>query len=140
TPYVARRHGEEAAVYAHPLLEPVLAETFGVIVYHEQVMGVLAAMTGCDLSYADLLRRQLADDRKRTSIRGWVLARARDRGIPATAAEKVWDQVASFASFGFCKAHAAAFAVPTYRSAFLKAHLFPEFMAGLLTHDPGMYP
>jgi error-prone DNA polymerase len=52
----------------------------------------------------------------------------------------VWEQLASFASFGFCKAHAAAFAVPTYRSAFLKAHVFPEFAAGLLTHDPGMYP
>jgi error-prone DNA polymerase len=140
TPYVARRHREEATVYAHPTLEPVLRETHGVIVYHEQVMGVLAALTGCDLAYADLLRRQLADDRKLPAIRGWVLARAQDRGISRADAERVWDQLASFASFGFCKAHAAAFAVPTERSAFLKAHVFPEFAAGLLTHDPGMYP
>jgi error-prone DNA polymerase len=140
TPYVARRHGEEPTVYTHPSLEPVLAETYGVIVYHEQVMGVFAALTGCDLAYADLLRRQLSDERKRPTIRGWMIARAQDRGVSREDAERVWDQLASFASFGFCKAHAAAFAVPTYRSAFLKAHVFPEFAAGLLTHDPGMYP
>ncbi|MDX1619429.1 MAG: DNA polymerase III subunit alpha, partial [Nitriliruptorales bacterium] len=64
TPFVARRHGHEDTVYAHPSLEPVLADTHGVIVYHEQVMGVLCALTGCDMSYADLLRRQLADDDK----------------------------------------------------------------------------
>jgi error-prone DNA polymerase len=140
SPYVARRHGQEPTTYAHPSLAGVLAETYGVIVYHEQVMGVLAALTGCDLAYADLLRRQLADERRRPTIRTWVLARAADRGVSRTDAEQVWDQLASFASFGFCKAHAAAFAVPTERSAFLKAHVFPEFMAGLLTHDPGMYP
>jgi error-prone DNA polymerase len=139
TPYVARRHGE-AFVYAHPSLEPVLRETYGVIVYHEQVMGVLAALTGCDLAYADLLRRQLGDRTKQGTIRGWVLARARGRGVSGADAEKIWDQLASFASFGFCKAHAAAFAVPTERSAFLKTHVFPEFVAGLLAHDPGMYP
>jgi error-prone DNA polymerase len=140
SPYVARRHGQEPTTYAHPSLASVLAETYGVIVYHEQVMGVLAALTGCDLAYADLLRRQLADERRRPTIRAWVLARAADRGVSHADAERVWDQLASFASFGFCKAHAAAFAVPTERSAFLKAHVFPEFMAGLLTHDPGMYP
>src|SRR6056297_1629881 len=140
SPYVARRLGQEPTTYAHPSLTGVLAETYGVIVYHEQVMGVLAALTGCDLAYADLLRRQLADERRRPTIRAWVLARAADRGVSRTDAEQVWDQLASFASFGFCKAHAAAFAVPTERSAFLKAHVFPEFAAGLLTHDPGMYP
>jgi error-prone DNA polymerase len=140
TPYVNRRHGEETPYYAHPALEPVLAETHGVIVYHEQVMGVFAALTGCDLAYADLLRRQLSERRKLPAIRGWLISRAVDRGVPLAAAEKVWDQLTSFASFGFCKAHAAAFAVPTERSAFLKAHVFPELAAGLLTHDPGMYP
>ena len=140
TPFVARRHGAEPTEYAHPSLEGVLAQTHGVIVYHEQVMGVLAALTGCDLAYADLLRRQLSDERKLASVRGWVLARAERRGVPPAAAEKIWHQLTSFASFGFCKAHAAAFAVPTYRSAFLKAHVLPELMAGLLTHDPGMYP
>jgi error-prone DNA polymerase len=140
TPFVARRHGEEPTTYVHPSLEPVLAQTHGVVVYHEQVMGVIAALTGCDLAYADLVRRQLSDQRKVPALRGWLLARAQDRGMSRQDAERVWEQLASFASFGFCKAHAAAFAVPTYRSAFLKAHVFPEFAAGLLTHDPGMYP
>ena len=140
TPFVARRHGEEETAYAHPCLEEALAETHGVIVYHEQVMGVVASLTGCDLAYADLVRRQLADERRLAQLRRWVLAKARQRGVPRAAAEQVWQQLTSFASFGFCKAHAAAFAVPTYRSAFLKAHVLPELMAGLLTHDPGMYP
>jgi error-prone DNA polymerase len=140
TPFVRRRHGEEATVYAHPALEPILRETHGVIVYHEQVMGALVALTGCDMSYADLLRRRLSDSDAVASIRAWALARAVDRGFTAEDAAEVWRQLSSFASFGFCKAHAAAFAVPTYRSAWMKTHLFPEFFAGLLTHDPGMYP
>jgi error-prone DNA polymerase len=140
TPFVRRRHGQEPTAYLHPSLEPVLRDTHGVIIYHEQVMGVLCALTGCDMSYADLLRRQLSDPDRLPAIRGWALARARDRGFADADARAVWDQVASFASFGFCKAHAAAFAVPTYRSAWMKRHLFPELMAGLLTHDPGMYP
>ena len=140
TPYVARRHGEEAVRYALPELEPVLAETFGVIVYHEQVMGVLSALTGCDASEADLLRRRLGDADGQRIVRRLVQERARERGLDRDAVDAVFEDVASFAAFGFCKAHAAAFAVPTERSAFLKAHLFPEFMAGLITHDPGMYP
>jgi len=140
TPYVARRHGEEEVRVAHPDLAPVLAETFGVIVYHEQVMGVLSVLTGCDASEADLLRRRLGDAEGQRIVRRLVLERAQERGMQRAVVEEVFADVAAFAAFGFCKAHAAAFAVPTERSAFLKAHLFPEFMAGLITHDPGMYP
>ncbi len=139
-PYVARRTGAEPPPALHPRLAPALAETFGVVVYHEQVMRVVAALTGCDLSRADLVRRQLADEARLPALRAWALARARDRGFARGAAEAIWGQVASFASFGFCKAHAAAFAVPTYRSAWLKRWYLPELTAGLLTHDPGMYP
>lgn len=158
TPFVQRRHttgrgrgavtsADDVAAnpdaptadwYPHPSLEPVLRETHGVVVYHEQVMGALCALTGCDMAYADLLRRRLSADA--ATIKPWALARARSRGFTTEAAEAIWKQVASFASFGFCKAHAAAFAIPTYRSAWLKTHYLPEFMAGLLTHDPGMYP
>ena len=140
TPYVARRHGEEETRVAHPSLAPVLAETFGVIVYHEQVMGVLSVLTGCDASEADLLRRRLGDPDGRRIVQRLVRERARERGYARDVIEEVLEDVTAFAAFGFCKAHAAAFAVPTERSAFLKAHLLPEFMAGLLTHDPGMYP
>ena len=132
--------GRAKAVYAHPLLEEALGETHGVIVYHEQVMRCVAALTGCDLATADLVRRRLGDPDELPALRTWVLNGARERGIDATVAESLWHALAQFASFGFCKAHAAAFAVPTYRSAWLKAHYLPEFVAGLLTHDPGMYP
>jgi error-prone DNA polymerase len=140
TPFLRRRHGEEATTFSHPLLERALAETHGVIVYHEQVMRCVAALTGCDLSTADLVRRRLGDPDEVPKLREWVLAGARERGVPDDVAHPLWHALEQFASFGFCKAHAAAFAVPTYRSAWLKAHYAPEFVAGLLTHDPGMYP
>jgi error-prone DNA polymerase len=150
TPFLQRRQAQgvggsppsalASAVVGHPLLEHALRETFGVIVYHEQVMRVVAAMTGCDLSVADLVRRRLGDPEKLDRLRAWFLHRARERSVPDAVAERVWSKLAEFASFGFCKAHAAAFAVLTYRSAWLKTHYLPEFVAGLLTHDPGMYP
>ncbi|MGH8901469.1 MAG: DNA polymerase III subunit alpha [Egibacteraceae bacterium] len=131
---------QERVGIPHPLLEHALRETFGVIVYHEQVMRVVAAMTGCDLSVADRVRRQLGDPEQLDGLRAWFLDGARERGVAGAVAERAWSGLAEFASFGFCKAHAAAFAVLTYRSAWLKAHYLPEFVAGLLTHDPGMYP
>jgi error-prone DNA polymerase len=139
-PYLNRRHGMERPVYAHPALRPALRETFGVIVYHEQVMRTLAALAGYDLTTADRIRRHLDDDAELPSLREDFLNRARERGVPDDVAETTWDDIAQFASFGFCKAHAAAFAVPTYQSAYLKAHFPAHFLAGVLTHDPGMYP
>jgi error-prone DNA polymerase len=139
-PYLNRRHGMERPVYAHPALRPALRETYGVIVYHEQVMRSLAALAGYDLTTADRIRRHLDDDAELPSLREDFLNRARERGVPDDVAETTWDDIAQFASFGFCKAHAAAFAVPTYQSAYLKAHFPAHFLAGVLTHDPGMYP
>ncbi len=139
-PYLNRRHGMERPVYAHPSLRPALQETFGVIVFHEQVIRTLAALAGYDLSYADHVRRHLDDDEMLPSLRADFLARTHERGVPDDVAEKTWNDVAQFASFGFCKAHAAAFAVPTYQSAWLKTHYPAQFLAGILTHDPGMYP
>ena len=139
-PYLNRRHGMERPVYAHPALRPALRETYGVIVYHEQVMRTLAALAGYDLTTADRIRRHLDDDAELPSLREDFLKRARERGVPGDVAATTWDDVAQFASFGFCKAHAAAFAVPTYQSAYLKAHWPAHFLAGVLTHDPGMYP
>jgi error-prone DNA polymerase len=139
-PYLNRRHGRERPTYAHPALRPALRETFGVIVYHEQVMRTLAAIGGYDLTEADHVRRHLDDEGMLPALRADFLARALERGVPAQVAERTWDDVAQFASFGFCKAHAAAFAVPTYRSAWLKTHYPAHFLAGVLTHDPGMYP
>ena len=139
-PYLKRRHGMEAPVYAHPSLRPALRETFGVIVFHEQVIRVIAAMSGCTLTEADHVRRHLDDEQMLPSMRADFLERATARGVPGDVAARTWADVAEFASFGFCKAHAAAFAVPTYLSAWLKTHYPAHFLAGVLTHDPGMYP
>jgi error-prone DNA polymerase len=140
TPYLRRRASFESPVYVHPDLRPALRETFGVIVYHEQVMRTLSAIAGWSLTYADHVRRHLDHEELLPGFREEFLLRAGERGVDAQAAERTWDAVAQFASFGFCKAHAAAFAVPTYRSAWLKAHYPSHFLAGILTHDPGMYP
>jgi error-prone DNA polymerase len=139
-PYLRRRHGMERPTYAHPALRPALRETFGVIVYHEQVMRTLAAIAGYTLTEADFVRRHLDRDEMLPRLREDFLRRAVGRGVSREVAETTWGDVAEFASFGFCKAHAAAFAVPTYQSAWLKTHYPAQFLAGVLTHDPGMYP
>jgi error-prone DNA polymerase len=139
-PYLRRRSGLERPTYAHPTLRPALRETFGVIVYHEQVMRTLAAIAGYSLTEADFVRRHLDRDEMLPRLREDFLRRARDLGVPDEVAAGTWADVAEFASFGFCKAHAAAFAVPTYQSAWLKTHYPAHFLAGVLTHDPGMYP
>jgi error-prone DNA polymerase len=140
SPYLRRRAAFERPEYVHPDLRPALRETFGVIVYHEQVMRTLSAIAGWDLTYADHVRRHLDHEELLPGFREEFLREARRRGVDRPAAERTWDAVVQFASFGFCKAHAAAFAVPTYRSAWLKAHYPAHFLAGILTHDPGMYP
>jgi len=139
-PYLRRRAGMEPPRYIHPDLRGPLQETHGVIVFHEQVIRTLAALAGYTETYADHVRRHLDDDDLLPELRADFLERATTRGVDPDAAEKIWHAVAQFASFGFCKAHAAAFAVPTYQSAWLKAHYPAHLIAGLLTHDPGMYP
>ena len=139
-PYLARRHGWARPVYAHPALREFLGETWGVIVFHEQVMRAIAAVTGCDLGYADQIRRELGDPDALPRVREWFYEAGRRNQWRAGEIEPVWREVSSFAAFGFCKAHAAAFAVPTYQSAWLKAHHPAAFYAGILTHEPGMYP
>ncbi|MGI8427608.1 MAG: DNA polymerase III subunit alpha [Actinomycetota bacterium] len=139
-PFLSRRMALAPTIYGHPKLAPILKETNGVVVYHEQVMRVLSALTGCSLGEADKIRRCLNDLSDHESIKQNLVARAVELGWDKVAATKVCDDVLAFASFGFCKAHAAAFAVPTYQSAWLKAHHPVEFYCGILTHDPGMYP
>ena len=139
-PFLRARQGWEAAQYLHPDLAPILQETYGVVVFHEQVMRIVATMTGCSLEYADLIRRNLGDFRKLDEIREWFYSSLHKRGYTLKTIEEVWEVLRAFASFGFCKAHGAAFALPTYQSAWLKTHHPAEFFAGVLTHDPGMYP
>ena len=140
TPYLRRRSAFERPTYIHPGLRGPLQETYGVIVFHEQVIRALAALAGYTETYADHIRRHLDRDDMLPGFEVDFIERAVARGVDRDAAAEVWRAVTQFASFGFCKAHAAAFAVPTYQSAWLKAHHPAHMYAGLLTHDPGMYP
>jgi error-prone DNA polymerase len=140
TPFLNARQGWAAPDVIHRDLWPALAETEGVVVFHEQVIRIVATMTGCDFARADVARRALGTVDGQTAIRDWFCVEADRRGYDRATVERVWEVLKAFASFGFCKAHAAAFAVPTYQSAWLKAHHTAAFVAGVLTHDPGMYP
>ncbi|MCW2816615.1 MAG: polymerase subunit alpha, partial [Nocardioides sp.] len=140
TPYLDVKHGWRAARYPHDDLRPVLEQTHGVVVFHEQVIEMVSILTGCSLAEGDVRRRALGSREGADETRTWFFPRALGRGYPLAVVEQVWEVVAAFAAFGFCKAHAAAFALPTYQSAWLKTHWPAHFLAGVLTHDPGMYP
>ncbi|MFF3248130.1 DNA polymerase III subunit alpha [Streptomyces sp. NPDC002870] len=137
--YIAARHGGTPA-YAHPDLEPVLADTYGVTIWHEQIIETFSVMTGCDRALAEIARRALGDKNRLPRIKDWFHELARARGYSAAVRDEVWKTVEAFGAYGFCRAHAVAFAVPALQSAWLKAH-YPAFLlAGLLEHDPGMWP
>jgi error-prone DNA polymerase len=138
--YLQARHGEVAPDYMHPRFEPILRETKGVVIFHEQVMRLFDELTGCGLGKADVFRRHLSRPADLPRIEAYLRGRALERGFPPAVISRVWQVLAGFGSFGFAKAHGAAFALPTYQSAWLKAHYPAEFLAGLLTHDPGMWP
>lgn len=137
--FLEARHGDRMPDYIHPRLKPILAETKGITVFHEQVMRIMDELTGCGLGAADVYRRWLADPDKLPEIEAFVREKASERGFPAIAIDKAWKVLAGFGSFGFAKAHGAAFALPTFQSAWLKVHRPAHFWAGLLTHDPGMW-
>lgn len=138
TPYLEARHARRPAAYPHPDLEEILRESLGVVVYHEQVLRIFHVMTGCGMSEAELRRRLLAiEDR---AVGEWFRAKALERGYDEATVSEVWRTLSAFGAFGFCKAHAASFALPTYQSAWLKRHHPAAFYAGVLTHEPGMYP
>ena len=140
TPYLEVKQGWKEVRYLHEDLRPILERTRGVVVYHEQVIEMIAEFAGVSYAEGDERRRALGDTEGMTDTRSWFFPRALGRGYPLPVVEQIWSVIAAFASFGFCKAHAAAFALPTYQSAWLKAHYPAHFISGLLTHDPGMYP
>ncbi|OKJ50568.1 DNA polymerase III subunit alpha [Streptomyces sp. CB02261] len=139
-PFIEARHGRAPARYPHPDLEQTLKETYGVVVFHEQIIEIVRIMTGCRRDEADQVRRGLSDPESQGRIKLWFARQASARGYADEVVARTWEIVEAFGSYGFCKAHAVAFAVPTYQSAWLKAHHPAAFYAGLLTHDPGMYP
>lgn len=139
-PFIEARHGRAPVRFPHEDLADALRETYGVVVFHEQIIEIVHVMTGCGRDEADRVRRGLSDPRSQGRIKAWFAATAAGRGYAAEVVARTWEIVEAFGSYGFCKAHAVAFAVPTYQSAWLKTHHPAAFYAGLLTHDPGMYP
>jgi error-prone DNA polymerase len=140
TPFLNSRHGWSERRFLHPSLIPALEETEGVVVFHEQVLLIVAETTGVTLAQADEVRRSMGTPQGQVDVEAWWRPAAAARGYSADDRDRIWEVLRSFASFGFCKAHAAAFALPTFHSAWLKAHHPAAFLAGVLTHDPGMYP
>jgi len=140
TPFLEARHGWKEVSYLHPSLVRALRETEGVVVFHEQVLMIVAETTGVSLAQADEVRRALGTPQGQLEIEAWWRPAALARGYTREDTDRIWEVLKAFASFGFCKAHAAAFALPTYHSAWLKTHHPAAFLAGVLTHDPGMYP
>jgi error-prone DNA polymerase len=140
TPFLKARHGWSSAQIIHPDLYEILTHTEGVVVFHEQVIQIIATMTGVSLATADEKRRSLGDRAGQQEVCDWFFPAATAKGYELSVVQEIWDVLRAFASFGFCKAHAAAFAMPTYQSAWLKTHYPAAFFSGVLTHDPGMYP
>lgn len=133
--FINRRHGKSAITYIFPELEPILAETYGVIVYQEQVMHIASAIGGFTLGEADILRRAMgkkkADEMARQ--KEIFVTRAVAKGFNESKAAELFDLMAYFAGYGFNKSHSTAYALIAYQTAYLKAHYAPEFMAALIT-------
>ncbi len=133
--YCARKHGDEEPEYLHPLLEPILKETFGVIIYQEQVMQIAQVMAGYSLGDADLLRRAMGKKirSEMEKQRAIFVAGSVKNGVPKGQADTIFELLAKFADYGFNKSHAAAYALVSYHTAYMKAHYPVEFLAASMT-------
>lgn len=133
--YIDRKHGKAPVEYLHPLLEGPLRETYGVILYQEQVMQCAAALSGFTLGEADLLRRAMG--KKKTEVmakqRSKFVEGAALNGVERSKAEEIFDIIEVFAGYGFNKSHSAAYALISYQTAYLKVHYAPEFLAAYLS-------
>jgi DNA polymerase-3 subunit alpha len=141
--FVRRFKGEEPVRHIHPALEPLLAETFGVILYQEQVLRIAHELAGFSLAEADLLRRAMSHfdpGKKMQELQQKFINEAQSRsGIPLETGGRVWEMMAAFAGYGFPKAHAASYAKVSWRSAWCKTHFPAEFMAAVLANWGGYY-
>ncbi len=133
--FIARKHGRQEVTYLHPSLEEILKETYGVIVYQEQVMRVASTLAGFSLGQADIMRRamgkkkaELLEQQKVAFVDGAV-----ERGVERKVAEEIFNLIEMFAGYGFNKSHSACYAVISYQTAYLKRHFPEEYVAGVLT-------
>jgi DNA polymerase III subunit alpha len=135
--FINRKHGRTRVTYSHPALEPILKDTYGVIVYQEQVMQISSALAGYSLGQADLLRRAMGKKKKEAmeKEKAKFLKGAAEKGVDLKLADDIFELMSKFAAYGFNKSHSAAYGLVTYQTGYLK-HYFPEeFFAGLLTCD-----
>ena len=135
--FIKRKHGHESIRYDTKALEEILKDTYGVIIYQEQVMRIASSLANFSLEDADILRRAMAkkDPKEMEMQKEKFLEGARKNRIPSAKAEKIFDQMSKFAEYGFNKSHSAAYALIAYQTAFLKAHYPIEFMAASLTSE-----
>jgi DNA polymerase-3 subunit alpha len=135
--FIKRRHGQTRVTYEHPLLEPILSSTYGVMVYQEQVMQMASALAGFTLGEADILRKAMGKkkaDVMAAQMEKFLQGCAR-KGVPVRTAKKIWDHTEQFAGYGFNKSHSAAYAWLAYQTAYFKANYPAFFMAALLTSE-----
>jgi DNA polymerase-3 subunit alpha len=137
--FIARKQGREPIEYMHERLEPILRETYGVMIYQEQVMMAARELAGFTMSEADILRAAMGkkDKVKMAKLRTKFVAGAVEREIPPSTAETLFDGIAKFAEYGFNRAHSAAYGVIAYQTAYLKANYPLEYMTSLLIHMEG---
>ncbi|MDR0965164.1 MAG: DNA polymerase III subunit alpha [Myxococcales bacterium] len=135
--YIERKHGRMPVTYSHPKLEPILEDTYGVIVYQEQVMLISRVLAGYSLGRADLLRRAMGKKKKEVmqKERAGFMEGALANGVDEKVADEIFSMMEKFAEYGFNKSHAAAYAMVTMQTAWLKAHHRVEFMAALLSSE-----
>ncbi|MDW8310649.1 MAG: DNA polymerase III subunit alpha, partial [Verrucomicrobiales bacterium] len=136
--FIRRRHGEVQIEYEHPLLEPIARETYGILIYQEQVMQAAQVLAGYTLGAADLLRRAMGKKkREEMAQQRAVFVRGcwEKNQIPADKANQIFDLLEKFAGYGFNKSHAAAYAIVAYQTAYLKAHYPVEFLCAMMTND-----
>ena len=136
--FIARRHGQVKIEYEHPLLEPICRETYGIMVYQEQVMQAAQVLAGFTLGSADLLRRAMGKKKAEEMAKQrdiFVKGCARVNNIPTGKANQIFDLLEKFAGYGFNKSHAAAYAIVAYQTAYLKANYPVEFFCAMMTND-----
>ena len=133
--FIAGRHGQRTAQVLHPLMEPILEDTYGVILYQEQVMQITSALAGFTLGQADIMRRAMG--KKKASVlesmrQDFVEGAKREHNIPEQLSQQIFSLLQHFAGYGFNKSHSVAYALVAYQTAYLKAHWRPQFMAAFL--------
>lgn len=135
--YIERKHGRERVAYVHPMMKNTLADTYGIILYQEQIMQLARELAGYSLAEADLLRKAMGkkNPEEMAKQKDRFLTGAKERGIDGKIAQEIFNQMETFARYGFNRSHSAAYAMISFQTAYLKAHFPVEFMAALMSHE-----